>query len=294
MKGTSTLDRPVSRVGPLGTELVALSATLSQCQFELVTTAAAFAESPEWVLGGSPTAAHWLAAVAGVEACTAREWICIGKALTALPVTTAAFAERRLSYSKIRTLTRKATPENEAELVELIADVPADEVGRVIAAENFCERVVSVSSHGPRGSHVRQHRHHRSSARHCVRWGRGRGLAEPTAAPEESERFRVRRRQPAVRGVRPRRWAAMTDSPTGTTPAPDPAALLRDPSYVGLVVLGAITGVPVAAAAYLFLQGVAEVQKYVFETLPSDVGFDAAPGWWPILPLALRPPGDRA
>ena len=88
MKNTTTLHpRPVAGSGPLGSELVALSSMLTRCQYQLVVTAAAFAESPEWILEGSPTPAHWLAAVADVEDCTAREWIRIGKALTVLPVT---------------------------------------------------------------------------------------------------------------------------------------------------------------------------------------------------------------
>ena len=69
--------------------------------------------------------------------------------------------------------------------------------------------------------------------------------------------------------------------------APDPAALLRSPSYLGLLMLGAITGVPVAVVAYFFLQAVAEAQNYVFTTLPDDLGLGDQPGWWPILPLAL-------
>lgn len=69
--------------------------------------------------------------------------------------------------------------------------------------------------------------------------------------------------------------------------APDPIELLRSPSYVGLLMLGAIVGVPVAAVAYFFLEAVAEVQQYVFTTLPNDVGFDSAPAWWPIAPLVL-------
>ncbi len=134
MKNTSLATAPTVGLGPLGSELVALSSALSRCQYELVTTAAAFAESPEWILDGSPTPAHWLATVADVEDSTAREWIRIGRALTDLPVAAAAFAQRRLSYSKVRTLTRTATPQNEAELVDLIVDVPASEVGKVIAA----------------------------------------------------------------------------------------------------------------------------------------------------------------
>ncbi len=133
-KHHSLVDRPASKLGPLGSELVTLAATWNECQHEMVITAAQFAESPEWVLDGSPTAAHWLATVAGVEACTAREWIRIGKALARLPVTTSAFADERLSYSQVRTLTRTATPENEAELVDLIADITAADAGKAIAA----------------------------------------------------------------------------------------------------------------------------------------------------------------
>ncbi|MFN3220016.1 MAG: hypothetical protein ACE367_26290 [Acidimicrobiales bacterium] len=135
MEKTSTLERsPVVGAGPLGAELVALSGELRRYQYRIVVAAAAFAESPEWILDGSPTPAHWLATVADVEACTAREWIRIGKALTQLPVTAEAFAEQRLVYSAVRTLTRTATPENEAELVDLVAGVAASEVGKVIAA----------------------------------------------------------------------------------------------------------------------------------------------------------------
>jgi len=77
----------------------------------------------------------------------------------------------------------------------------------------------------------------------------------------------------------------MTD--TAAAVAPDPIALLRSPSYLGLLILGAITGIPVAVVAYFFLQAVAEVQKYVFTTLPGDLGLDGPPGWWPVLPLML-------
>jgi chloride channel protein, CIC family len=56
---------------------------------------------------------------------------------------------------------------------------------------------------------------------------------------------------------------------------------------VALLVLGALTGVPVAAAAYFFLKVVAELQQYFFTTLPGDMGFDGEPLWWPLPLLAL-------
>ena len=71
-----------------------------------------------------------------------------------------------------------------------------------------------------------------------------------------------------------------------TTPS-DALALLRSRSYVALLVLAAIIGVPVAAAAYFFLALVSKLQGWIFTDLPKGLGFHAEPLWWPILPLAL-------
>lgn len=103
----------------------------SQC--ELVTLAADFADSGEWALDGSPTAAYWLAAVADVETCTTREWIRIGRALRTLPATADAFAAHEISYAKVRALTRLATPENEAELLDIARITPANHLARALA-----------------------------------------------------------------------------------------------------------------------------------------------------------------
>ena len=51
--------------------------------------------------------------------------------------------------------------------------------------------------------------------------------------------------------------------------------------------MGALLGVPVALVAYFFLKWVADVQKYVFTTLPADLGFTGEPAWWPIPLLVL-------
>ena len=52
----------------------------------------------------------------------------------AVPATADAFDQGDLSYSKVRTLTRVATADNEAALVAIAVDVPAGELGRVVAA----------------------------------------------------------------------------------------------------------------------------------------------------------------
>ncbi len=69
------------------------------------------------------------------------------------------------------------------------------------------------------------------------------------------------------------------------TPA-DPAALLRSRSYLILLALAALLGVPVSAVAYGFLALVSYLQKEIFNHLPHGLGFANTPQWWPLPVLA--------
>src|SRR5271154_2476503 len=70
-------------------------------------------------------------------------------------------------------------------------------------------------------------------------------------------------------------------------PPLDPLALLRSKSYLALLVLAAIIGVPISAAAYFFLALVSKMQGWIFTDLPKGLGFHGEPLWWPIPPLVL-------
>src|SRR4029450_11051857 len=90
-------------------------------------------------------------------------------------------------------------------------------------------------------------------------------------------------------------------------PPPAPAAVLRSRSDVGLLVLAAVLGVPISAAAYGFLALVDKAQGWGFTSLPQGrgvdgmppggarafpgvrhgVGFGGVPPWWPLPLLAL-------
>jgi H+/Cl- antiporter ClcA len=72
---------------------------------------------------------------------------------------------------------------------------------------------------------------------------------------------------------------------TAAMPA-DPFALLRTRRYIGLLVLAAVLGAPVSFAAYWFLKLIALMQTWAYTDLPQGLGFDAAPTWWPLVPLA--------
>jgi H+/Cl- antiporter ClcA len=85
--------------------------------------------------------------------------------------------------------------------------------------------------------------------------------------------------------------ATVTDPAASAGPAPasapDPSAILKSRSYIVLLLLGALIGVPVATVAYFFLDAVAKLQNEIFVNLPRSVGFSGEPLWWPLPWLTL-------
>jgi H+/Cl- antiporter ClcA len=69
----------------------------------------------------------------------------------------------------------------------------------------------------------------------------------------------------------------------------DAVALLRTRQYLTLLLLAAILGAPIAAAAYWFLYLVNDLQKWIFQPdyLLKALGFHSEPIWWPIPMVGL-------
>ncbi len=67
----------------------------------------------------------------------------------------------------------------------------------------------------------------------------------------------------------------------------DPRTLLRSRSYLQLLVIAAVVGVPVSAAAYGFLALINGLQQEIFTHLPHGLGFSSEPTWWPLPVLAV-------
>src|SRR3954451_1478747 len=74
---------------------------------------------------------------------------------------------------------------------------------------------------------------------------------------------------------------------TNTPARPDPLAVMRSRPYIGLLLIAGVLGAPIAAVAYYFLKLTALLQQWTYKDLPSAVGFNAEPIWWPLLPLAV-------
>ena len=85
-----------------------------------------------WAQHGVASCAHWLNWQCGISAGAAREKVRVARALTSLPKISEAFGEGRLSYSKVRAVTRVATAENEDSLLNIALHGTAAHVERTV------------------------------------------------------------------------------------------------------------------------------------------------------------------
>jgi hypothetical protein len=85
-----------------------------------------------WHAVGVLSCAHWLAWQCGMSPGAAREHVRVARALTTLPRLTTAFTEGRLSYSKVRALTRVAEPDTEESLLEFALAATASQTERLV------------------------------------------------------------------------------------------------------------------------------------------------------------------
>jgi Domain of unknown function (DUF222)/HNH endonuclease len=87
---------------------------------------------------GFASVAHWLAWTCSMSPGVAREHVRVAKALRQMPTVRAAFAEGRLSYSKVREVTRVVGLVEEARLCELALTATAAQLARMISAYRAC------------------------------------------------------------------------------------------------------------------------------------------------------------
>ena len=91
-----------------------------------------------------PSCAAWLSWKCQIAPGTAREQVRVARALAGFPLFTAEFGAGRLSYAKVRALTRIATAETEKDLAEMAAPMTASQLERFAQAH----RRVSAAEDG--------------------------------------------------------------------------------------------------------------------------------------------------
>jgi len=105
-------------VEELGQEIAELAVHLDAATHRLLECVRQFDAECGWAAQGAVSCAHWLAWRIGLDPGTAREKVRVARALGTLPAIDAALRAGKLSYAKVRALTRVATPETEAKLLD--------------------------------------------------------------------------------------------------------------------------------------------------------------------------------
>jgi hypothetical protein len=113
-------------------EITTLCGHLDAAEFRLLELIRELDECAPWGLWEMKSCAHWLNWKCGIALGAAREKVRVARALPGLPRVCEAFRSGRLSYSKVRAITRIATPENDASLVEIALSATAAHIEQIV------------------------------------------------------------------------------------------------------------------------------------------------------------------
>src|SRR5262245_16500135 len=115
----------------LADEIAELAAHLDAATHRFLTLVARFDEAGVWADQGARTCAHWLSWRVGLDLGAAREHVRVARALQTLPQIDDELRRGRVSYSKVRALTRVAKPETEGALLEMARTSTASQLERI-------------------------------------------------------------------------------------------------------------------------------------------------------------------
>jgi hypothetical protein len=117
---------------PLQQQITELWGQITAATHRFLELVAELDEKKGWNGAGMINCAHWLNVYCGIGMVAAREKVRVAHALRLLPGINGAFREGRVSYSKVRAMTRVATPENESVLLNVALHGTAAHVERTV------------------------------------------------------------------------------------------------------------------------------------------------------------------
>src|SRR5947207_202909 len=143
----------------LGDEIAELSAHLDAATARLLELIREFDARAGWNTGFR-SCAEWLTWRVGLDRGAARERVRVARALATLPRLARALARGELSYSKVRALTRVATPDTEERLLAVGRAGTAEHVERIVRGWRRVDRLAEAKEtarrHTSRALHVYQ------------------------------------------------------------------------------------------------------------------------------------------
>lgn len=101
----------------LADEITTLAGQINAANYRFLKLLAEFDRRGAWVDAGIRSCAYWLNWKCGIAMNAAREKVRVARALDGLPEINEAFEKGKLSFSKVRAMTRIATAENESNLL---------------------------------------------------------------------------------------------------------------------------------------------------------------------------------
>jgi len=113
-------------------EIAELSARIDAASYRLLTLIREMDERVNWEDRGCRSCAHWLSWRIGLDLGAAREKVRVAHALASLPKLSDALRRGRISYSKVRAITRIAVPETESDLLEIAEAGTASHVEKLV------------------------------------------------------------------------------------------------------------------------------------------------------------------
>ena len=123
----------------LGDRIAELSARIQAATYELLVLIREFDARTGW--SGCTSCAHWLSWRTGLAPGAAREHVRVARALGKLPKLSEAMRRGVISYSKVRAVTRVATPENEQALLDVAKCGTAAHVEQVVRGWRRVDRI---------------------------------------------------------------------------------------------------------------------------------------------------------
>ena len=115
-------------IDDLDRAIVNLSARINASTYDLLVLIREFDERAGWLKWGFENCTQWLHWRCDLSRCASREKVRVAHMLKGLPEISAAFSNGALSYSKVRALTRVATPMNEGSLLNFALSTTAARV----------------------------------------------------------------------------------------------------------------------------------------------------------------------
>ena len=127
----------------LGNRIAEAAACIQAATYELLVLIRQFDERAGW--DGFASCAHWLSWRIGLAPGPAREHVRVARALANLPRLSAAMQRGKVSYSKVRAVTRVATPEVEQDLLDLALAGTAAHVEQVVRSWRRVDRAAEAA-----------------------------------------------------------------------------------------------------------------------------------------------------